>query len=192
MKYNKPVKLEITGAETLIERSILDTTQEPLLHILRNAFDHGIEDRQTRINRGKPEQGLIEISVTTTQNQTIQNDNKTILIIDDSTNIRHLLARTLQKAGYQVEEASDGLQGLEKLQTALSIKAVICDIDMPNLDGFRFLAKAKAQPNFKHIPIILLTSHTGNRYRNLAFQLGAKAYLCKPYNEYELIKVLNE
>jgi response regulator RpfG family c-di-GMP phosphodiesterase len=62
----------------------------------------------------------------------------------------------------------------EVTETALSIKAVICDIDMPNLDGFGFLAKAKAQPNFKHIPIILLTSHTANRYRNLAFNLALK------------------
>lgn len=395
IEYNKPVQLQITGAEILVERSILDTLQEPLLRTLRNAFYHSIEDQQTRINLGKPEQGLIEINVTATQNNlvivvsddgagipvtnntvdvkstqyitipfnilvsqllfiefnsmllacptssvrevlfiteeqillqedqkylnyqdiniplislgdylhfncnrlghhehitatatdkaptvlivdyknqaiaiqidkcwseeavirqvegniplptgfsnctiigngqvvpivnwdellsrfnnlnqnipdsseqsssqslqsdtikndTTQNDSKTILVVEDSTNVRNLLAFTLQKAGYEVEEASDGLKGIEKLQAGSSIKAVICDVDMPKLNGFGFLVRVKAQRAFKHIPIIMLTSHAADKHRQIAFQLGAKAYLCKPYNEYELLKALNE
>lgn len=128
----------------------------------------------------------------TTKNDRTKNDNKTILVVDDSTSIRVSLARTLEKAGYQVEEASDGLKGIEKIKSGVLIKAVICDIDMPKLSGFGFLARVKAQPTFKHIPIILLTSHTGDKYRHLAFKFGAKAFLHKPYNEYELLKVLNE
>ncbi|PAX56561.1 hybrid sensor histidine kinase/response regulator [Brunnivagina elsteri] len=121
-----------------------------------------------------------------------RNTNTTnILLIDDSINVRRYLAYTLEKVGYRVEQASDGLNGLAKLQAGLSVQTIICDIDMPRLDGFGFLARIKAQKELKHIPVIILTSKTSERYRQLAIQLGAKAYLNKPYNEYELLKVLS-
>jgi two-component system, chemotaxis family, sensor histidine kinase and response regulator PixL len=114
-----------------------------------------------------------------------------ILLIDDSINVRRYLTYTLEKVGYRVEQASDGLNGFSKLQAGLSVQAIICDVDMPGLDGFGFLARIKAQKELKHIPVIILTSKTSEKYRQLAIQLGAKAYLNKPYNEYELLKVLS-
>jgi two-component system, chemotaxis family, sensor histidine kinase and response regulator PixL len=122
-----------------------------------------------------------------------QKNTKTanILLIDDSINVRRYLAYTLEKVGYRVEQASDGLNGFSKLQAGLSVQAIICDVDMPGLDGFGFLARIKAQKELKHIPVIILTSKTSEKYRQLAIQLGAKAYLNKPYNEYELLKILS-
>ena len=116
----------------------------------------------------------------------------TILIVDDSINVRRFLALTLEKAGYQVEQAKDGLDGLEKLQAGLIVAAVICDIEMPRLDGYGFLARVKSQSNFKHLPVAMLTSRSGDKHRQLAMQLGATAYFSKPYNEQELLRTLEQ
>ena len=75
-EYGKKVNLEIEGANTLMERGILEALNEPLMHLVRNAFDHGIEDTQTRIAAGKSEQGLIKI-------KTVHQSNRTVITISD-------------------------------------------------------------------------------------------------------------
>ncbi|MBW4582899.1 MAG: response regulator [Tildeniella nuda ZEHNDER 1965/U140] len=113
-----------------------------------------------------------------------------ILVIDDSINVRRFLALTLEKAGYRVEQAKDGQDAIEKLQAGLSVQAVICDIEMPRLDGYGFLTKVKASPALEHLPITMLTSRSGDKHRQLAMSLGATAYFSKPYNEHELLQTL--
>ncbi|MGD1874738.1 MAG: response regulator [Mastigocoleus sp.] len=115
-----------------------------------------------------------------------------ILIVDDSINVRRFLALTLEKAGYQVEQAKDGQDGLEKLDTGLQVQAVICDIEMPRVDGYGFLGKVKSINNAKNIPVAMLTSRSSDKHRQLAMQLGAVAYFSKPYNEQDLLKTLEE
>ena len=114
----------------------------------------------------------------------------TILIVDDSINVRRLLALTLEKAGYQVSQAKDGQDALDKLLAGLEPQAVICDIEMPRLDGFGFLAQIRTKPAFAHLPIAMLTSRSGDKHRQLAMTLGAAAYFSKPYNEQVLLKTL--
>ncbi|KJH73195.1 hybrid sensor histidine kinase/response regulator [Aliterella atlantica] len=116
----------------------------------------------------------------------------TILVVDDSINVRRFLSLTLEKAGYRVEQAQDGLSALEKLSAELPIKAVICDLDMPNLDGFGLLARVKSNPAFARLPIAMLTSRSGQKDRQTAMQLGATAYFAKPYNEHELLQTLKQ
>ncbi|MBE9206267.1 hybrid sensor histidine kinase/response regulator [Nostoc sp. LEGE 06077] len=115
-----------------------------------------------------------------------------ILIIDDSINVRRFLALTLEKGGYQVEQAKDGQDALEKLETGLKISAVICDIEMPRLDGYGFLGKVKNNIDWKNIPVAMLTSRSSDKHRQLAIQLGARAYFSKPYNEQELLGTLEQ
>ncbi|MFO5527953.1 MAG: response regulator, partial [Cuspidothrix sp.] len=115
-----------------------------------------------------------------------------ILIVDDSINVRRYLALTLEKGGYQVEQAKDGQEALEKLESGLQIQAVICDIEMPRLDGYKFLERINNNAELKHIPVAMLTSRSSSKHRQLAMQLGAKAYFSKPYNEQELLKTLEE
>ena len=114
----------------------------------------------------------------------------TILIVDDSINVRRLLALTLEKAGYQVAQAKDGQDALDKLVGGLEPQAVICDIEMPRLDGFGFLAQIRTKPALAHLPIAMLTSRSGDKHRQLAMTLGAAAYFSKPYNEQILLKTL--
>ncbi len=116
----------------------------------------------------------------------------TILIVDDSINVRRFLALTLERAGYRVEQAKDGQDALEKLEAGLQISAIICDIEMPRLDGFGVLNRLRSIPHLKHIPIAMLTSRSGEKHRRLATSLGASAYFTKPYSEQDLLTTLNQ
>jgi chemosensory pili system protein ChpA (sensor histidine kinase/response regulator) len=114
----------------------------------------------------------------------------TILIIDDSINVRRFLALTLEKAGYEVEQAKDGQDALDKLLGGLEVQAVICDIEMPRLDGYGFLGRVKSSPDFKQLPVAMLTSRSGDKHRRLAMNLGASAYFSKPYKEQDLVRTM--
>ena len=117
---------------------------------------------------------------------------KTILIVDDSINVRRFLGLTLEKAGYRVEQARDGQDAVEKLLGGLDVQAVICDIEMPKLDGYGVLEEIKERPEFKDLPIAMLTSRSNEKHRKLAINLGASAYFSKPYNEQQLLEKLTE
>lgn len=114
-----------------------------------------------------------------------------ILVVDDSINVRRFVALTLEKAGYQVEQAKDGQEAVEKLQAGLSVQAVVCDIEMPRMDGYGFLATIKGQSQFKNIPVLMLTSRSGDKHRKIAMNLGATGYFAKPFKEQELLATLS-
>jgi chemotaxis family two-component system sensor histidine kinase/response regulator PixL len=116
----------------------------------------------------------------------------TILVVDDSINVRRFLALALEKAGYLVEQAKDGQDAVEKLLGGTRVAAVICDIEMPRLDGYGFLARVKSDPTLSLLPIAMLTSRSGDKHRQLAMTLGAAAYFSKPYNERELLATIKD
>ncbi len=116
----------------------------------------------------------------------------TVLIVDDSINVRRYLALTLERAGYRVEQAKDGQDAVEKLEGGLAVSAVICDIEMPRLDGFGVLNRLRSNAILRHLPVALLTSRSGDKYRKLATSLGAAAYLTKPYSEQDLLNTLKQ
>lgn len=116
----------------------------------------------------------------------------TILVVDDSINVRRFLALTLERSGYRVEQAKDGQDAIERLESGLSIQAVICDIEMPRLDGYGFLAKLRSDTQLAQLPVMMLTSRSGEKHRKLAENLGASAYFSKPYNEQVLLKALEK
>jgi chemosensory pili system protein ChpA (sensor histidine kinase/response regulator) len=120
----------------------------------------------------------------------LQSQRPTILVVDDSINVRRLLSLTLEKAGYRVLQGKDGLDALEKLMGGSQISAVVCDIDMPRLDGYGFLARVKSNAAFKRLPIVMLTSRSGMKERQLALNLGATAFFCKPYDKQQLLETL--
>ncbi len=113
-----------------------------------------------------------------------------LLIVDDSINVRRYLALTLEKAGYQVEQAKDGQEAVDKLLAGLSVDAVVCDIEMPKLDGYGVLSELRSRSEYATLPIAMLTSRMNEKHRKLAMNLGASAYFSKPYNEQELLKTL--
>jgi two-component system, chemotaxis family, sensor histidine kinase and response regulator PixL len=114
-----------------------------------------------------------------------------VMVVDDSVNVRRFLALTLEKSGFRVEQAKDGQQALEMVQSGLPIQAVVCDIEMPRMDGYGFLANLKSIPSAQTLPVVMLTSRSGEKHRKLAFSLGAKGYFSKPFREYDLLQTLN-
>lgn len=116
----------------------------------------------------------------------------TILIVDDAVALRRTLALTLERAGYQVLQARDGREAIEHLQHSSSVQLVVCDVEMPNMNGFEFLSYRRQDPQLAKIPVAMLTSRSNDKHRWLAIHLGANAYFTKPYLEQEFVTALKE
>ena len=114
---------------------------------------------------------------------------KSILIVDDSITVRNTLATTLQKAGYKVVHAKEGAEALQKLDQ-MHVDAILCDLEMPGMNGFDFLKARQSIPAINAIPTIMLTSRAGSKHRALAQDLGAVDYLTKPYLTPQLLEKL--
>jgi chemotaxis protein histidine kinase CheA/ActR/RegA family two-component response regulator len=110
-----------------------------------------------------------------------------VLIVDDSITVRELLSMTFKKVGYRVEQARDGQEAWEKLRSGLPCDLVFCDIEMPRMDGLELLSRIQKDESLCHLPIAMLTSRGADRHRQMATQLGAKAYFTKPYLEESLL-----
>ncbi|MEO1006819.1 MAG: response regulator, partial [Cyanobacteria bacterium J06638_38] len=115
-----------------------------------------------------------------------------VMVVDDSINMRKLLRTTLEQAGYGVEQGKDGQDAVDQLLGGLSVDAIVCDIEMPRLDGYGVLAEIKADARFKELPIIMLTSRGSEKHRQLAMRLGATAYITKPYQDHELLQMVEQ
>jgi two-component system, chemotaxis family, sensor histidine kinase and response regulator PixL len=111
----------------------------------------------------------------------------TVLVVDDSATLRRTLALTLQKVGYRVLQARDGREALEQLQQSAAIQLVICDVEMPNMNGFEFLGQHRRDPAINKIPVAMLTSRSSDKHRQLAMHLGASAYFTKPFIEQQFL-----
>ncbi|MEL7035267.1 MAG: hybrid sensor histidine kinase/response regulator [Cyanobacteria bacterium J06592_8] len=116
----------------------------------------------------------------------------TILVIDDSITTRQSLCSALQKEGYTVIAAKHGKDGLEKLQQNPQIQLVICDLEMPEMNGLEFLSHCRRQYNRDKLPVLMLTSRQSDRYRKLAKQLGSNGYMTKPWVRQQLIEILQD
>lgn len=114
----------------------------------------------------------------------------TVLVADDSLTTRQTLTLTLKKAGYRVIQARDGREALEHLQHNAAIDAVFCDVEMPRMNGFEFLHHCRQRFSPAVLPVIMLSSRSSNKHRQIAHYLGASNYLTKPYLEPELLHLL--
>jgi two-component system, chemotaxis family, chemotaxis protein CheY len=104
-----------------------------------------------------------------------------ILVVDDSMMVRQQVGRALAQAGFEVLEAKDGVDAVEKLGTAKDVALVVCDVNMPRMDGLEFLAVAAADPTLARIPVVMLTTEGQADRIQRAKALGAKAWLLKPF-----------
>jgi two-component system, chemotaxis family, sensor histidine kinase and response regulator PixL len=127
--------------------------------------------------------GQIETAVATT----VETKRQTVLVVDDSVHARRYLALSLEKAGYYVEQAKDGQEAVDRLLGGLRVEAVVCDVEMPRLDGYGVLGEIKSKSAFAGLPIVMLTSRTNEKHRRLAISLGASDYFSKPYSEVDLL-----
>jgi len=117
----------------------------------------------------------------------------TVLVVDDAVALRRTLALTLEKTGFRVFQAKDGREAIEQLQKKSSaIGLVICDIEMPNMNGFDFLNYRRQDPQLLEIPVAMLTSRSNEKHRWLAMHLGATAYFTKPYIEQDFLTAIKD
>jgi chemosensory pili system protein ChpA (sensor histidine kinase/response regulator) len=114
-----------------------------------------------------------------------------IMIVDDSLTVRKITSRLLQREGFAVTTAKDGVDALQLLGEQIP-DVILLDIEMPRMDGFEFAKTIKGDVKFVNIPIIMITSRTAEKHRSLAADLGVDLYLGKPYQEDELLKHLRE
>jgi chemosensory pili system protein ChpA (sensor histidine kinase/response regulator) len=130
--------------------------------------------------------GVIASTVTASELQT-----PLVLVVDDSITVRRVTQRMLQREGFRVVLAVDGLHAIEKLN--LEIPAVVLsDIEMPRMDGFDLVRNIRSDAKLKHLPIVMITSRIAEKHRELAMELGVNDYLGKPYSEEGLLTVLRQ
>ncbi len=115
----------------------------------------------------------------------------TILVVDDSVTVRKVTTRFLEREGYIVHTAKDGVDALAQLQD-LRPDLMLLDIEMPRMDGFEVAKNVRSSSVLKDLPIIMITSRTGDKHREHAFSLGVNQYMGKPYQEEVLISGIQE
>ena len=112
-----------------------------------------------------------------------------VMVVDDSITVRRVTQRLLQREGYRVVLAADGLQALERLQDELP-SVVLSDIEMPRMDGFDLARNIRGDARLKGLPIVMITSRIAEKHREYAKELGVDHYLGKPYPEDELMSLV--
>jgi two-component system chemotaxis response regulator CheY len=116
---------------------------------------------------------------------------KTIMAIDDSASIRQVVSITLKKAGYEVIEASDGKDALNKL-TGQKVHLMLCDVNMPNMDGITFLKTVRQNPSYKFTPIIMLTTESQEAKKQEGKAAGARAWVVKPFKPEQMLAAIEK
>lgn len=109
-----------------------------------------------------------------------------VLVVDDSLTVRKITGRLLEREGYRVLTAKDGVDALEQMQDCRP-DLMLVDIEMPRMDGFELSARVRDDARLAAVPIIIISSRTAEKHRNRARQIGVNAFLGKPYQEAELL-----
>ena len=110
-----------------------------------------------------------------------------VMVVDDSVTMRKVTGRVLERHSFEVATAKDGLDALERMADVIP-DLMLLDIEMPRMDGFELATAMKADPRMRNVPIIMITSRTGEKHRQRAMDLGVERYLGKPYQEVELMR----
>jgi len=116
-------------------------------------------------------------------------DFRTVMVVDDSVTVRKVTTRFLERQGFNVIVAKDGVDALQVLQESTP-DLMLLDIEMPRMDGFEVAKNMRSTQRWKELPIIMITSRTGDKHREHAFSIGVNEYLGKPYQEEALLKAI--
>jgi two-component system chemotaxis response regulator CheY len=116
---------------------------------------------------------------------------KTIMVVDDSTSVRQMVAFTIKNCGYEVIEAKDGQDALTKI-SGKTIDMIVTDLNMPNLDGIGLIRGVRAEPSHRFIPIIMLTTESQESKKVEGKQAGATGWIVKPFKPEQLVGVIRK
>jgi len=128
------------------------------------------------------------VSVQETARAVVQ---RTVMVVDDSVTVRKVTSRLLERHGYKVVLAKDGVDAISQLEE-LTPDIMLLDIEMPRMDGFEVANLVRHNPRIAETPIIMITSRTGEKHRERAFQIGVNCYMGKPFQEQELLENIHE
>jgi len=120
-----------------------------------------------------------------------ENDEITVMVVDDSVTVRKVASRFLLRQGYRVITAKDGIEALKVLQDEIP-EIMLLDIEMPRMDGFEVAKNIRSSRRLRDLPIIMITSRTGQKHRDHAMELGVNKYMGKPYQEEALLENIHE
>ena len=115
---------------------------------------------------------------------------KRIMVIDDSASLRQVVAIALRSAGYEVVEAVDGVDALRKLDGA-RMHLMICDVNMPNMDGITFVRELKKRPEYCFVPVLMLTTESRESRKREGQLAGAKAWVVKPFRPEQILDAVS-
>ena len=118
--------------------------------------------------------------------------SKKIMIVDDSSMMRMALNSALKESGYTVIEAIHGLDALAKLQTGERVNLIICDVNMPEMDGLTFVKTYRAIPELQYIPVLMLTTESGQDMKDQGKAAGVRAWMVKPFNKETLMSAVGK
>lgn len=169
---------KIPGKSDLVIKSLPDDLRKISAYVGATIFGTGevvlVLDLEGLYSMGRRQQYQMPLEVEKTQ--------RNILVVDDSLSMRKMLSLDLESSDYLVHTASSGLEALDKLSN-YKFDAMVLDIEMPEMDGYELMSVLKEDPRNKNLPILIITSRAGEKHRQKAFDLGATAYLVKPYDK---------
>ena len=116
--------------------------------------------------------------------------NRNVLLIDDSKAVRSLMSMSLERSGYVVQEAEDGEAAIELLD-GRDIHVIVCDLNMPRMDGLSFLRWLRVHPRYRKVPVAVLTTETRPEMKVAVKTGGANAYIRKPCAPGEFVDAVN-
>lgn len=132
-----------------------------------------------------------EVVVEEPQPEVLADRNPLVMVVDDSVTVRKVTSRLLEREGYDVITAKDGVDAMTQLQDQMP-DIMLLDIEMPRMDGFEVAKNVRSTSTLKHLPIIMITSRTGEKHRQRGLESGANLYMGKPYQEEKLLEGIRD
>ncbi|MEO7863744.1 MAG: response regulator [Nitrospirota bacterium] len=117
---------------------------------------------------------------------------KTVLVVDDSVSMRQMVSFTLTGAGYEVVEAGDGKEAVDKLNGGAKPNLVITDLNMPNMDGIALIKAVRGMPTHKFTPILMLTTESSDDKKKEGQSAGATGWVVKPFNPEQMLATIKK
>jgi len=185
----KPVGPQISNVPGMFGATIMGDGSVMLILDLAPLVRHFVT-RQAAVEDG---QAILPESVepVAPAPRTDEGGPRLVMVVDDSITMRKVTTRVLEREQLEVVTAKDGVDALEKLQERVP-DVMLLDIEMPRMDGFELATHMKNDVRFRHVPIIMITSRTGEKHRERAFEIGVERYLGKPYSEPDLLRNVQE
>jgi len=179
----KSVGPQISSVPGLLGATIMGDGSVLIILDLAPLVRHGIIRREQRLAEG----------LSAVQAPIIEEvkERPLVMVVDDSITMRKVTSRVLERHEYEVSTAKDGVDAIEKLHERVP-DLMLLDIEMPRMDGYELATHMKADPRWRDVPIIMITSRSGDKHRQRAFDIGVERYLGKPYQEAELLVQINE